>query len=45
LQTIESPLGGLFAEKIDELVLKQQMLLAYRAQDLERVFELQSRYW
>ncbi|MBP6257085.1 hypothetical protein KA405_05280 [Patescibacteria group bacterium] len=21
------------------------MLLAYRAQDLERVFELQSRYW
>ncbi len=45
LQTIESPLGVLFAEKIDELVLKQQMLLAYRAQDLERVFELQSRYW
>lgn len=44
MQTIESPLGALFAEKIDELVLKQQLLLAYRAQDLERVYELQSRY-
>jgi hypothetical protein len=41
---IESPVVALFEKKLAELVIKQQLLLAYRKQDFDNLFTLQSAY-
>ncbi len=41
---LESPVVALFAEKLEELRIKQQLLLAYSEQDLTAIDHVQADY-